>query len=383
VIFGEERLSHAEHRDNLARAVDKVFGNMNTDFSRAALPLSGGFDSRALLMMLKDKGLKQCVTWGLASSLNDTRNDAYIARKVAQHFGVEHQYLVTDADETGETIETILHRILVAGEGRVSRVAGYTDGFAVWKSLFEQDVHAIIRGDMIFGVDATATEFETRRLSRLTMLSDFHNLPDATELDIPPQQLGEAYSRRPGETLETWRDRCYQTFAVPAVLAALTDLKSAYVEVVNPLLSNSIVDCTRMHPDSLRTNKRLWKEIVQMHGPDIPIAETSAPMDVKLFVKKADVVDLILSELSSIDAPEVISRNLVRFIEDRVRVTEDLKVKRSRIRKAIRPFAPQRLRDFARRFQYKQDLDVNVLAFRAFLVCRMSRMLTRDAASIG
>lgn len=379
VVFDEERLSHAEHRERLAAAIENVVTNMEIDYSTVALPLSGGFDSRSLLMMLRERGLKKCVTWGLESSLNDKRNDAYVAKMVAKHFGVEHQYLVTDPDRSAENVETIFDRILVAGEGRSARISGYTDGLSVWKSLYERGVRAIIRGDMAFGVDAMSTEFEARRLGRLTLLTDYHNLPNVTHWDVAPQDLGERYSRKPGETLETWRDRCYQTYAVPAVLAALTDIKTPYVEVISPLLSNSIIDCVRTHPDSLRTNKRLFIEIVRKLSPKIPYAETSAPMDVSLFLKKKEVVDLMLSELESVDRPSAISNTLVQFIKDQVIVSEEKVAKRSTFRKALRPYAPQRALDFAERIRDKQALDVNMLAFRAFLVCKMTKMLNRDA----
>jgi hypothetical protein len=352
---------------------------MDLDYSKVALPLSGGFDSRALLMMVSDKELNQCVTWGLEQSQRDSRNDAYIAEKVARHFGVDHQYLYTDAERTDASIETIFERFLISGEGRVARISGYTEGFSIWKSLFEQGIEAILRGDMAFGVDSGATEFEVRRLGRLTLLSDFGNLPDALVQELPPQSIGEELSRRPGETMATWRDRCYQTNAVPTVLAALTDLKSSYVEVINPLLSSSIIDCARTHPDSLRTDKLLWKEIVRKDGPDIPIAETSAPERTDLFMKKKDAVDVIVSELDAADVPTVITGALVRFVKENIRVSENQEIRRSTLRRALRPYFPDRFRGFMRQFQRKNVLDVNALGFRAFVVCRMTRMLRRDA----
>jgi hypothetical protein len=130
-VFAEEKLPAEEHKERLLQTVKKVFANLNVDYTKVALPLSGGFDSRALLMMVRDKGLNRCVTWGLKQSRSDSRNDAYIAEQVARYFGVDHQYLYTDMERTDASVETVFERILISGEGRVARISGYTDGFAI------------------------------------------------------------------------------------------------------------------------------------------------------------------------------------------------------------------------------------------------------------
>jgi len=61
--------------------------------------------------------------------------------------------------------------------------------------------------------------------------------------------------------LRDWRDRLYQQYRVPFLLAALSDLKLGYVEIVNPLLSDSVIDLIRQLPDSLRTHKVLLRNI--------------------------------------------------------------------------------------------------------------------------
>jgi hypothetical protein len=46
-----------------------------------------------------------------------------------------------------------------------------------------------------------------------------------------------------------------------ASMTALTDLKAAYVDVGNPMLARSLLDCVRALPDEPRTGKRLWQEL--------------------------------------------------------------------------------------------------------------------------
>ena len=68
-----------------------------------------------------------CVTWGLAASLADPRNDAAIARRLAQGFGMPHEYF--HLDFTDEPVRDVFARFLRAGEGRIEDFSGYTDGF--------------------------------------------------------------------------------------------------------------------------------------------------------------------------------------------------------------------------------------------------------------
>jgi asparagine synthetase B (glutamine-hydrolysing) len=380
IAFVASTLPDIELSKTLAGMVRDVLAKIDIDFSKTALPLSGGFDSRALLMMLKDRGLNRCITWGRAASQNDTRNDAYLAKRVATHFGAEHRYFVTDPDTSNETIDNIFRRFLIAGEGRVARISGYTDGLAVWKTLFEQNIEGVIRGDQLFGGDPVAEEFDVRKDARLTVFADYENLPDAASLDLPSQCISDQLLRNPDETLDTWRERTYEAYTVPVMMAGLTELKSSYVEVINPLLSRSIVEYCRILPDSLRTYNKFWHEFVLARSPDIPIAETAAPTPLHIFLRKKEVVDVIFGELESLDRPSIISSKLVRLISTGVEVSAEQAVKRNRLKRAISPLVPPSVRFLAHRFRKNNSLDINILAFRAFMVCKMCRMLHRDAA---
>ena len=83
--------------------------------------------------------------------------------------------------------------------------------------------------------------------------------PRSSGSDCHQRPLPDGLQQGAGESLETWRDRLQQQFRVPFVLGALSDLKLPYVEIINPLLSDSIVDFIRQLPDALRTNKVLLR----------------------------------------------------------------------------------------------------------------------------
>ncbi len=55
VIYEPVDLPDEEHEIRLKKAMEETFDNLSIDFSKWILPLSGGFDSRAILLMLKNR----------------------------------------------------------------------------------------------------------------------------------------------------------------------------------------------------------------------------------------------------------------------------------------------------------------------------------------
>ncbi|MBK8161640.1 MAG: hypothetical protein IPK65_00360 [Gammaproteobacteria bacterium] len=274
VVFAPEDLPQAEHERRLGEALKATFAGLDLDLKRWVLPLSGGYDSRAILLMLKERTGLKAVTWGLKSALKDRQSDAWVARELARHFGLAHEYHQTDLSD--EPVERLFQRYLVAGEGRVDHISGYMDGFEIWKHLCESGVDGVIRGDQPFGRTAKTTDTAIRLDVGLSCLSDFANLRNSGIADIFPQALPAELTQQAGETRQQWSDRLYQGFRHPAVMAALNDLKCPYVEITNPLLSRLIVERIRQVPDQLRADKGLHTNIVERALPSIPFARRAA-----------------------------------------------------------------------------------------------------------
>jgi len=384
-IVPEER-SRKEHADGLLRSIERVFDGLDLDPTKWVLPLSGGVDSRAILYWLKRRDGLRAVTWGVRAALDDKGNDATIAREVARHFKLDHRFFETDV--SNEPVDTLFTRFLVAGEGRTDAVAGYTDGFKIWKDLFDGKAAGVIRGDECFGLRGTAyTAFGVRRYVSCLLLSDYANIPGPVIDELPPQSLPGHLAQREGEPILRWRDRLYYNFRMPFAMAALTDLKASYVEVVNPFLARSIVDYMRTVPDSLRVKKKLFVDIVQKLGPDIPYAERAA-IDTSLNVfKSKPVVEMIQDELGSPRAAAIFPENVLRFVRKNVATrATDAPARPESHAKYMLPKAVRKtlgevtgkprgiLRD---RFK-KPALDLNVMAFRAFVISRMHGILEED-----
>src|SRR5690606_5799598 len=118
-------------------------------------------------------------------------------------------------------------------------------------------------------------------------------------------------AKRPDESLAAWRDRLYQQFRLPVMLAALTDLKTPYVEVVNPLLFARVLAYARKLPDALRTDKRLWRATVDAWSPDVPYTKQSDVPSLRAFREDADMRELTLDELGSAQAIDLFGGDAV------------------------------------------------------------------------
>lgn len=375
----DERASRAEHLERLRSAVIDACRRWSFDAHKWVLTLSGGADSRSLLHLLQDRGIA-AVTWGLPHCAEQDGNDAHVARTLARTLGVPHRFMPI-ATPAGE-LEPLLERFLAVGEGRVARISGYVDGFRIWQTLFDEGCEGVIRGDEAFGSVAVSSAYAARWTASLTTLADYFSAEELATFELPEQPLPPVLERRHDETLSTWRDRLYQQFRVPTLLAGLTDLKTAYVEVGNPLLADSVLDCVRTLPDELRTGKRLWHELVAAQLPSFPLAKRVAIPSLTDFLADARVLGLLLDDLSSTSAAAVFSPLL------RARCLSAL---RAALREAPGTAAVRRGPSFARavpaklraviRHWSRPSLEPPVLAFRAFVAIRMQRMLSRDAAT--
>lgn len=367
----------AEHKKRLKQALEETFAHLQLDYSKWILPLSGGFDSRAaLIMLLQNQRKIRSVTWGLQPSLNDELNDAYIAKALAEHFNLEHRYLEINISD--EPIETIVNRYLVAGEGRIDHIRAYMDGFKVWKLLFEEGNVGVIRGDQGFPSNPAYTSFRLKQYNGLSFLSDYANLKDFNEFDLVKQTIPEYLQRKSGESLVGWRDRLYHQIRIAMYFAALNDLKCAYVEIINPLLSRRVIKQVRTIPPALKTDKKLFKELVHEIGPDIRFAKREATASRRSVEQNRSMTDFILSELNSTYAEAIFSKRFVNFINQNMKIlTENSIPKRSK-----KQLLPQKLIRKVKSALTKPDVAINTLALRALIVCKMSQILYEDAESL-
>ena len=390
IVFTPREASRTSHAEAITAALEQTVATMqHLDWSQWVLPLSGGYDSRSLLCLIKEHiGIPpafRTITWGLAASLNQRSNDAYVARAVALAVGVPHEYFNTDLSH--EPAQDILDRFIACAEGRTDHLAGYADGMDIWRRLTESGIGGIIRGDEGFGWVHVTSELGTKLSVEGALCSDFENLKDIPQmLGLPPHELPDFLLRGPDESLEAWRDRLYHAYRIPTVLAALSDAKLSYVEQITPLLARRILHAARALPDALRTEKTLYTRVVSRLGPGIPYEGHGANADPRDILEKPKVTEVIRAGLSDSSVRHVLPDELINRVLAGIAPAAggDTSAARTKgIKRAIARRLPRFAKDLLRATVVRPTVGGNTLAFRAYIITRMVRLLTDDSRGVG
>ena len=308
VKYSEPNFSVIERRyeDNskiLEEELRKVTNFLvNLDWTKWALPLSGGYDSRAILCFLSevipDRDVLQAITWGAQDSINERGNDAYVAAELAKQLRVKHRFFETDS--SCEEPEQILDRFVFCSEGRIDHISGYTDGMAIWNTLLDSGYTGIVRGDEGFGWVAVFNDQQARMSVGCSMCEDFLNLEHLSHtVGLPTQTLPDHLERASNESIAAWRDRLYHSYRISVVLGALSDIKLSYIEQINPLLSGRILNFIRSLSEELRTEKKLFKELIEKISPPVSFASKAAVMPAGNVLRQKRFLRYILSTLQS------------------------------------------------------------------------------------
>jgi hypothetical protein len=383
IEFNLVKRSDERHEKLLRELLQTVFKTLNLDYSKWVLPLSGGYDSRGILCLLLDASPNshclRTITWGLKSSLDVKGNDAFIARELASKLNVPNKYYINDLSE--EPIDRIINRFVLIGEGLIDNVSDYLDGFSMWKTIFENGIEGIIRGDEGFGCKPYSSPLAVRINQSCSLCSDFSNLKDYMKYGFPSQELPQHLNQRKGETLSAWRDRLFHEHTLPTGFSPLSDLKLSYVEQINPLLSRAILKQVRQLPDHLRTGKTLFKKIVISLSPEIDYATHESSASLSEILKQEQIVNLVKNELSSNVAKTLFPAAFLDFVLKGIKSKGQIKTVKTNsfsLRSFIGMIIPRFLKETLRNKVVLPSLDNNILAFRVFLICKMNKILNDD-----
>ncbi len=379
LVFATNNKTDKENIQILKKKIGSSLSEMSLDYSKWNLTLSGGFDSRGILGFLPRKdntgNILKAITWGLKGRDQIRGNDAYIAAKIAKEKEIPHRYFHTDNLE--ESFEIVLERFFKNGEGRIDHVAGYMDGFALWKGLFENNISGAIRGDEVFGSYNFISQFHLKSFIGFSLPSDYKNLRNISYLKAIEPKLPEEFIQQGGESFEVYRDRLYQMYLVPVFLSALSDLKQPYLEQVSPFLSRRIVEFVREMPDHLRTEKYAFKKIVKSLKFSTPMAKEPAIESIKNIFQNEEMVDLIKRELSLSEIAKTIFppdfRNEILAKLEKKQLTDSKSVKAH-----IKRWIPKSWKKRILKKTFSPKLNYNVVAFRMFLICRMIQIFEAD-----
>jgi hypothetical protein len=379
--FNPYKASASEQKEKFVSQLRKSFDTLHFDYSKWVLPLSGGYDSRAILCMLRRTEGLRTITWGTRASLDDVASDAAIATRLARSMGVSHEYFETDS--TAGSLAQIFEDFVAYTEGRIDRIGGYLDGFAIWQTLLDRGVEGIIRGDEGFGWRDVRTFVDARKSVGLLLWSDFGGLPDLRSLDWNTQELPDFLVRDELESPSEWRDRLYHQYRIPTILAALTDPKTSYVEVVNPLLAHSIIRSIRTLPDHMRTEKKLFKEVVNDLGTNVPYANVASIANQKVVLRSSEAVTILSRALTSTAARDVFPESIIAFILEGIQEGRNAahpKISKS-FRRRVRNLIPHHLTRKFKPPERRSSIDFYSMAFRAYIAVRSHQLLREDAST--
>ena len=331
--------------------------------------LSGGYDSRGILLFLREAtdAPLPTLTWGAERIAHSRGSDAEIAAALSARVGATNRFVRNDAGTNGAA--AVLNRFVLCGEGRTASVAGYLDGCEMWRHLREDmGVEGVVRGDEAFGRGPSGSERAVRASTGMRLASDVDGLPAlCRKARVPAQRIPAPLRRRRGETLPAWRDRLYQTWRIPTLMAGLSEVKVAYVELVSPLVSHEVIDVVRSLPDRQRTKRLLFREIVDDFGVDLPFCTVSSEASLKEIMARGDIRAACGAELHSDAAVEVFPKPFLRAILDGAS---------GRARESL----AARFRRHLNRLRGRRPLDPDILLFRTYVIVRsvtLCRQLVR------
>ncbi len=371
-----------QHKFLLSNSIRDSIEALNICPSDWALALSGGMDSRCILYYLSKKPGLSTITWGLKESLERQDSDAVIARKLAERCNFPHKYAITDLDVA--EFSTMFARFLIASEGRIDHLSGYMDGLKLWSDL-SLAKRGIIRGSQAFGGGRpVSNSFQARRASRFFITTDFTGNIIPKDFTLTNQNIPGPFLRKSGESLVQWRDRLWLEFRTPFLLAALDDIKTSYVEIINPLLCRRIVQTTQLLPGYLREGKNLFRGIVRNMFPEIPFATRDAIQHIDDVIHAKNVESYIKEKLYSESKSNILPAGfLLTIIENYGKnSTKLLRSNRPRYTPISRRIM-DRLPSFIQKIVWwivvrRQPMSIRRLALRALIIIEMNKLLNED-----
>ena len=383
--FPISQISEKEFQQEMKDLLLHSFSHLDVDLSEWMLPISGGYDSRGIACLLKEIGkdinVLDTITWGKRSSQLNKHSDGYLGGATAKSLGMHHQFLSTDTSK--ENVEKVFERFIQCSEGRIDHIGGYSDGMSIWKSIFESGKEGIIRGDETFGGPHSGSLLRSRLVTGFKLCEDFSNLEDYQQYGFEKQVVPEYLKAVPGvDTPGFYRDRLYQQFRMPFTLSALSDIKYAYTEMLNPFLTRKIILHSRTLPDHLRNNKILCTKIIDEISPKIPYATEEATNDDIL--KSPEAVALFCREIGSdymkqIFPEKFIDRILSELQRPSVALNDGMLGK---LKKTVSRNLPSFIKDKLRKNLVKPSLSIDKLAFRIYITGKVYKMFTEDIAGV-
>lgn len=366
------------NKEILSNLLESIIPDFDLNNNKTLLTLSGGYDSRAALFLLKGKNPNiHSATWGVPNAFKMQKTDASIARKISKIWNIYHQEFNV---ELQKDFLSVLDNFLYNGEGRNDHINSFMDGLHMWKSIEEQGYKFVVRADEAFGWLPVRSELDARTSVALARLSDFNNVPKSLIDALPTQIFPENLLRNDNELIEDYRDRLYHQYRLPFVIGPLQDLPLSFVEILNPLLHPKLISYVRTLPPHLRTKKRIYADWVDNLLPSIPYASVPAIPEAFNIAQAPENEKIFLELFHDSSTQNMFGNELMVFLKNnwRVKITENKGVP-SLWKSQIKSIIPVRLKKLIRNKVTGYSLNTSSLALRTLIIYRMQHIM-KDAA---
>lgn len=381
VVFEARSMDEVAGREGLRDVLWKAIHGCDFTSAHWIFPLSGGYDSRLILAVLHENGFRpKTVTWGLASSRTQRGNDAYIAHRVAKHYGLPNDYLLTEISE--DSPRAVVDAFLSASGGTTDTLFPYLDGLKLWSRFTTEGVDGIIRGDEGFGT-RPRPEKHHRYAQEIILLKDFLDEETADLISDGRQSIPDELKRNPNETVQTYGDRLVHSFFIPISLAALSDVKSPFVEIANPMLAGSVMEFIRQMPDHMRARRALYERLTEASGPSIPFATMAADDNLRGFFFSSDYEKWITEELEEDFADRMLPATFRETLLASLQNGSSSLINSRPVRAALKRIIPTSCVIAVRSWRKPDPPQARLLAFRCALASRLTGMLEEDAAFLS
>jgi hypothetical protein len=372
---------------------DQVHQKISIDLKKWLLPLSGGYDSRAIALFFKRNNNStnlKTVTWGEGDSINEEGTDAYTARHLAEKLDLSHKYYITDLSNDSFNASVVADRFIRFGEGRIDHIAGYLDGFKMWKDFYDDGVQGIFRGDKAFYEEHSFySPYYVRAKMGFGLTTDYTNFSTVYDSNFPAQKLPEKLRRVKSESMYAFTEKAYYNFRLPSVLSALNDLKLPYVDVFSPLLcrENILLRSRIIKEYSMTKN---YRQLLEGLSQGIPIANKESIINRETIMQHPDFLKLYYEALDS----EIITKLIPVEIIDNVRSKINQKDKNKEFTSKRRSSKEYLFSIIVTRFSWfyftyqrffkkKKTINSHILAFRIFMIYKMWQVLNEDIDTVS
>lgn len=272
---------------------------------RAALTLSGGYDSRALLGLLHSSRRDFfCVSYSFGENLTPN-SEAAIAKHFANKLGVPHHIYKTELHDSSRLIGDIQRAI--AATGGESDVVVAQDAFlgsAFYEELSRQCDY-IVRGDEVWGWGGHVLNREMAfwqcYLFNLDEFSQPERILKSEAFSRALQYLNAQRACLAGEyqgeapVPDDLKDFLYWRHRESRLLQNMAYLRRCYLPHFAPFLLDRTLAVIRTIPAKLRIRKTLFLEMAQVEfpglfmDPSVPTLSMATPSRFELIYSKPEV----------------------------------------------------------------------------------------------